>query len=101
MTEFSLRVIDIIKAIPRGRVASYGQIAAAAGNPGGARQVSRLLHSSSEKYDLPWHRVVNSAGCISLKGEGAVIQKGLLESEGIVFNSNDKIDMEEFGFMSI
>ena len=75
MTVFSEHVIDIIKAIPPGKVASYGQIAMLAGNPRGARQVSRLLHSSSEKYSLPWHRVVSSTGKISLQGSGGSYSK--------------------------
>ncbi|MDC7124440.1 MAG: MGMT family protein [Spirochaetales bacterium] len=91
MTAFSERVIKIIKAIPPGQVASYGQIAAMAGNPKAARQVARLLHSSSEKQDLPWHRVVNREGKISLQGEGAVIQRGLLEAEGIEFDLDGKV----------
>ena len=96
VTEFSNRVIEIIKAIPAGRVASYGQIAAMAGNPRGARQVSRLLYSSSEKYDLPWHRVINSTGGISLKGEHAIIQRGLLEAEGIEFRLNGSVDLKKY-----
>ena len=97
MTEFSQRVIDIIKAVPAGRVASYGRIAEIAGNPRAARQVSRLLHSSSEKYNLPWHRVIGSNGTISLKGEGALIQRGLLESEGIEFGLSGNVDFGKYG----
>ena len=96
MTEFSERVIKIIKAIPLGKVASYVRIAEIAGNPRGARQVSRLLHSSSEKHDLPWHRVIGSGGTISLKGEGAIIQRGLLESEGVEFGLSGRVDMKEY-----
>lgn len=98
MTGFSERVLMIISSISRGKVASYGQIASEAGNPSGARQVSRLLHSASDKYGLPWHRVVNSSGGISLKGEGAIIQKELLEKEGIVFSKTNRIDMKKFGY---
>ena len=90
---FTERVKDIIKKIPRGRVATYGQIAAYAGNPRGARQVVRILHSSSGKDRLPWHRVVNREGRIALRpGTGYEIQKGLLMNEGIKFDKNDKID---------
>ena len=96
MTEFSERVINIIKAIPAGRVASYSRIAEIAGNPRAARQVSRLLHSSSEKHNLPWHRVIGSAGTISLRGEGALIQRGLLESEGIEFGLSGSVDMSRY-----
>lgn len=93
MTEFSQHVIDIINSIPSGRVASYGKIAAIAGNPRASRQVSRLLHSSSGKYNLPWHRVINSTGQISLVGNEGFIQRRLLESEGIEFGISGKIDM--------
>jgi methylated-DNA-protein-cysteine methyltransferase-like protein len=96
-SSFTERVKDIIKKIPRGRVATYGQIAAYAGNPRGARQVVRILHSSSGKGRLPWHRVVNREGRIALKpGSGYEIQKGLLLNEGIKFGKNDKIDFDRY-----
>ena len=81
---FSKRVIEIIQKIPAGKIATYGQIATLAGNNKAARQISRILHSSSDKYDLPWHRVINSKGKISMKsGDGLEMQKAMLESEGI------------------
>jgi methylated-DNA-protein-cysteine methyltransferase-like protein len=81
--EFTKRVIQIIKSIPPGQVMTYGDIALMAGNPKAARQVSRLLHSLSEKHDLPWHRVVNKSKKISLSGTAGEIQKKLLEDEGV------------------
>ena len=94
---FHQRVIDIIKSIPKGKVATYGQIAALAGNPRGARVVVRVLHSSSGKENLPWHRVINSKGSISLKpGTGYEVQKALLKKEGIVFKEDDSIDLKSF-----
>ncbi len=91
------RCIEIIRNIPRGKVATYGQIAALAGNPRGARQVSRILHSSSEKEGLPWHRVINSKGGISLeRGRGYELQKTLLEQEGVEFNAKDLIDLKKY-----
>jgi methylated-DNA-protein-cysteine methyltransferase-like protein len=96
-TTFHQRVIEIIKQIPRGKVATYGQIAVYAGSPRAARQVVRTLHSSSRKEDLPWHRVVNSQGRISLKpGQGYEIQKTLLMKEGVVFDLQDNIDFDHF-----
>lgn len=83
MTEFTEQVIDIIQSIPKGYVMTYGQIAAYADNPRGARQVSRILHSMSDKYQLPWWRVINSKGTISLTGEGGYIQGERLSQEGI------------------
>ncbi|HPR39140.1 MAG TPA: MGMT family protein [Spirochaetota bacterium] len=95
--EFTNRVIEIIKSIPRGRVLTYGIVAAMAGNPRGARQVSRILHSSSRKHGLPWYRVINSRGTISLpRGKGYEKQRELLLSEGIIFSDKDKIDLSIF-----
>jgi methylated-DNA-protein-cysteine methyltransferase related protein len=92
MTE---EIIEIIKSIPRGKVATYGQIARLAGYPNGARQVVRILHTCSEKYDLPWHRVINIKGEIALSiYNGADEQKALLENEGITFLNEYKVDMQ-------
>lgn len=83
-SEISKRIIEIIKAIPYGTVASYSQIASQAGLPNGARQVARLLHSSSQKHELPWHRVVKADGTIALpEGGGAELQRELLRQEGV------------------
>ncbi len=93
----SQRIKDVIKKIPGGRVATYGQIAAMAGNPLAARQVVRILHSSSKRERLPWHRVVNSKGMISLQpGFGYEEQKALLTKEGVAFDEKDTIDFERF-----
>ncbi|MCK4329853.1 MGMT family protein [candidate division WOR-3 bacterium] len=90
-------VIDIIKGIPEGKIATYGQIAAYAGNHMAARQVAYILHSSFRKENLPWHRVINSKGCISLKHHhGYELQKKLLKEEGIIFDENDCIDLNRF-----
>jgi methylated-DNA-protein-cysteine methyltransferase-like protein len=91
------RVKDIIKKIPRGRIATYGQIAACAGNPRAARLVIWVLNSSSQKDKLPWHRVINGKGMISLKpGHGYEIQKAMLIKEGIKFDDKDTIDFDRF-----
>ena len=93
MNLFTERVIRIIKGIPGGQVMTYGQVAAAAGSPRGARQVVRVLHSMSEKYKLPWHRVINAQGEISFT---AGDQREMLESEGIDFGRNGKVDLTEY-----
>jgi methylated-DNA-protein-cysteine methyltransferase-like protein len=67
-----------------------------AGDPRGARQVVRVLTTQWKKYDLPWHRVINSKGTISLTGEGYRIQKQLLEKEGVEFDEKDKVDFSRF-----
>lgn len=90
-------VIEIIKNIPPGGVATYGEIADYAGNRRAARQVSYILNSSWEKHNLPWHRVVNAKGSISLrKSHGYELQKKLLKKEGIKFDKDDKIDLKKF-----
>ncbi len=97
------QAVNIIRNIPEGRVLTYGMVAALAGKPRGARQISRILHSMSKKYDLPWHRIVNSKGKISLKqSRGYELQKALLESEGIKFSKTDTIDLKLYSWnMSI
>ncbi|WP_430791274.1 MGMT family protein [Virgibacillus flavescens] len=95
MKPFTANVIEIIKQIPEGKVMTYGQVAKVAGSPRGARQVVRILHSMSKKYDLPWHRIVNSKGQIALKSdEGVWTQKSLLEDEGIHVTENGRINLE-------
>jgi methylated-DNA-protein-cysteine methyltransferase-like protein len=89
MERFSARVISLIAQIPPGKVMTYGQIAAVAGNPRGARQVSRILHSCSEKYSLPWHRVINARFQVSLPGEE---QTARLQAEGLIFDGRGRVD---------
>lgn len=94
---FTQRVIIAIKYVPRGKVATYGLIALVAGNPRGARQVAWTLHSVTEKEKLPWHRLINSQGKISLpKGGGYETQKELLIEEGVTFDRQDRIDLDRF-----
>ncbi len=94
---FSENVIAIIKGIPKGKVISYGQIAAIAGNHRAARQVASILKKNSENQNLPWHRVVNSKRSISLTPSmGGTIQKELLISEGIEFTKKGTIIEKEF-----
>jgi len=92
--QFEDKVKDLIKAIPSGKVATYAQIAALAGNYRAARQVARVLHSSSEKAGLPWHRVINSLGGISLKpGRGFEEQRRLLKGEGVGVDRWGRVDL--------
>ncbi|MFW9819471.1 MAG: MGMT family protein [Candidatus Thorarchaeota archaeon] len=96
-SEFTEQVIHIIQSIPKGTVLTYGYIAKLAGNPRAARQVSWVLHSSSKKYNLPWHRVISSNGKISLKSEeDRQYQKSLLEQEGIKVLDGFKVDLEKY-----
>ena len=99
-TEFTQRVLNIIKSISRGKVMTYGLIAKAAGSPRAARQVVRILHSLSQKEKLPWHRVVNREGKIVLKSkEGDEIQKALLLKEKIKFDLSGKIELEKYQYI--
>jgi methylated-DNA-protein-cysteine methyltransferase-like protein len=96
-SEFTEKIIHIIKSIPKGRVLTYGFIAKLAGNPRAARQVSWILHSSSKKHNLPWHRVISSTGKISLKAlEDRQYQKNLLEQEGIKVLDGFKVDLKTY-----
>ena len=95
--DFEDRVKKTITAIPRGKVATYAQIAALAGNYRAARQVVRVLHASSAKDRLPWHRIINSRGGISLKrGRGFEEQKRLLLEEGICIDRSGRLNLEEY-----
>lgn len=97
MTDFTNKVIRIIQAIPYGKVMTYGQIAKVAGSPRAARQVVRILHSMSEKYQLPWHRVINSKGEIGFRDEELfTTQKVLLESEGIKFITERSLPLKHY-----
>ncbi|TDR17473.1 MGMT family protein [Marinicella litoralis] len=98
MQDFTLKIIQNIAAIPVGKVATYGQIAAMAGNHRAARQVSRVLHTCSSKYQLPWHRVIGASGKISIPKDQSAYQrqKKKLESEGIEFGLSDTIDLTQF-----
>jgi methylated-DNA-protein-cysteine methyltransferase-like protein len=94
---FTRRVTKVVAAIPEGKVLTYGGVAAAAGNPRGARVVTWVLHSSASKEGLPWHRVINSKGEISLKpGYGYELQRQLLESEGIEFGIGGRVDLSTY-----
>jgi methylated-DNA-protein-cysteine methyltransferase-like protein len=93
---FSEKVVRIVKSIPAGKVATYGQIALMAGSPSSARQVVRLLHALSDKENLPWHRVINSRGTISLTGQGYELQRAMLESEGVELGLGGRIDLAVF-----
>lgn len=83
------RVVRCIRALPAGKVSSYGAIARAAGWPGAARQVVRILQ---QVPGLPWHRVVGSGGAIKLGGEGAAEQRFRLRMEGVTFRGA-RVDM--------
>lgn len=97
MQPFTAEVVRILKSIPEGRVVTYGQVARMAGSPRAARQVVRVLHTMSENYGLPWHRVVNAKGEIAVPDdESRELQRMFLESENVVFLSDGRVDLEQF-----
>lgn len=92
---------DVVRRIPRGRVATYGQVAALAGLPGRARQVGYALAALPDDADVPWHRVVNARGEISRRTEGTApgaIQRALLEAERVAFDPAGRINLDRFGW---
>jgi len=92
-------IVRAVKAIPRGKVASYGQVAALAGLPRRARLVGRVLANLPPDSKVPWHRVVNARGEISLEGESAARQRRLLTAEGVVFSERGRIDLRRHGIV--
>ncbi len=94
---FTRKVKAAVRAVPRGRVATYGQIAALAGRYRAARGVAWVLHSSPEAERLPWHRVINAKGGISLApGKGFEVQKKRLEAEGVAVSRRGLVDLKRF-----
>jgi methylated-DNA-protein-cysteine methyltransferase-like protein len=90
------RIHDVVARIPRGRVATYGQIARIARLPGQARLVGYALHALPAGTRLPWQRVVNSKGEISVGGESGARQRQLLEAEGVRFDERGRIELSAF-----
>ena len=92
------KIYEVVKSIPKGKVATYDQVALLAGNPRWARVVGYALHVNPYPGIIPCHRVVNREGGVApgfaFGGEG--IQRQLLESEGIVFEPNGRIDLEKY-----
>jgi methylated-DNA-protein-cysteine methyltransferase-like protein len=94
------RIYAIVRRIPRGRVATYGQVARLAGLPGRARQVGYAMHALPPGSGVPWHRVVNALGAVSRRRvPGAdLTQRVLLEQEGIRFDPRGRIALELHGW---
>jgi methylated-DNA-protein-cysteine methyltransferase-like protein len=92
------RIYAIVRRIPRGRVATYGQVAALAGLRGHARQVGYALHTLSGATNVPWHRVINARGEISHRSRfgGELRQRQMLEAEGVEFDWRGRIRMGRY-----
>ena len=87
------RIYAVIRRIPRGRVATYGQVARLAGLANGARQVGYALHALPDHTAVPWHRVVNVRGASSLRGGADVTQRLLLRREGVPADATGRVDL--------
>lgn len=92
------RFYEIIRQIPAGKVATYGQIATLAGLPGSARQVGYALNALPEELDIPWQRVINAKGQISPRANPVFeqIQRQILESEGIHFDPKGRVALQKY-----
>lgn len=92
------KIYEAVKQIPRGRVASYGQVAAMAGNRGWARAVGNALHRNPNPESIPCYRVVNSRGEVSraFAFGGGNRQRELLEADGVEFDKNGRVIMEKY-----
>jgi methylated-DNA-protein-cysteine methyltransferase-like protein len=90
------RIRAVVSRVPRGRVATYGQIARLAGLPGQARLVGYALHALPKGTLVPWHRVINSRGEISTPAGSDTMQRRLLESEGVRFGPKGRVDLDAF-----
>lgn len=95
------RIYAVVKRIPRGRVATYGQVARLAGLPGHARQVGYAMAALRDGMRVPWQRVINAQGMVSARraGPGAgVRQRQLLEREGVTFDPRGRVPFDRYGW---
>ena len=95
------RIYAVVRRIPKGRVATYGQVAALAGLPRQARLAGYALHALPDHSRLPWHRVINAEGRISLGrgiAGGGLAQRFRLEAEGVVFDATGRVKLTRFGW---
>jgi methylated-DNA-protein-cysteine methyltransferase related protein len=95
------RIYAQVRKVPRGKVATYGQIASLAGLDGQARQVGYAMAALPTRSAIPWHRVINAQGRVSMRSEGpggSIIQQQLLEREGVVFDGGGRVALARFGW---
>jgi methylated-DNA-protein-cysteine methyltransferase-like protein len=92
------RIFEVVSRIPRGRVATYGQVAELAGIPGQPRRTGYALSALPSGSGIPWHRVINAQGKISFPPQSKhyKLQRRLLKQEGVVFDKSARINMERF-----
>jgi methylated-DNA-protein-cysteine methyltransferase-like protein len=92
------RIYTVVRRIPRGRVATYGQIARLAGLPGHPRQVGYALHAMATERSVPWHRVINARGEVSRRSRPGSdeAQRQFLEREGVMFDARARVDLVRY-----
>jgi methylated-DNA-[protein]-cysteine S-methyltransferase len=95
-TAFTARVLTVVRRIPRGRVATYGDVARAAGAPGAARAVGNVMRTCG-RPDVPCHRVIAAGGKLGGYGGSEAVKKGLLIGEGVIVRGS-RISMKTFGW---
>lgn len=101
MKNFKDKLFLAVKTIPKGKVMSYGAVAASLGKPRSARAVGWTLHTLDGTEAIPWWRVVNAAGYLSIRGNtvsSKSLQKKFLEKEGVIVSNDFKLDMEKYSF---
>ena len=93
------RIYEVVKSIPKGKVATYGQVALLAGNPRWARVVGYALHNNPSPSSIPCHRVVHREGRVAPNYAfgGGEVQRQLLEAEGVVFDKDGRVDLKKYG----
>ncbi|MCB1043897.1 MAG: methylated-DNA--[protein]-cysteine S-methyltransferase [Acidobacteria bacterium] len=98
--EWNESVWAMVRMVPFGHVASYGQIAALLGQPRKARHVAKALGETPAGLEVPWYRIVNHKGFIALadRSEAALVQKARLEAEGVVVSGEGRINLRQFGW---
>lgn len=102
---FFKEVYKLVKKVPKGKVTSYGRIAALLGKPRAARAVGYALNalSKTQEQTVPWQRVINSQGKISFRGDTgrSILQKKILEKEGIKFSASETVDLDLYGWPNL
>ncbi|MFZ5915543.1 MAG: MGMT family protein [Chloroflexota bacterium] len=103
MSRFFEQVYRVVRCIPPGQVASYGQVAAMLGNPHAARTVGWAMHALPEDSDVPWQRVINAQGRVSTAAQDRddSLQRQLLEAEGVVFGPDGRVNMARYRWQGL
>jgi methylated-DNA-protein-cysteine methyltransferase related protein len=97
---FAEAVRRVVRSVPPGQVTTYGRVAEAAGRPGAARAAGAVLRGLPDGTDVPWWRVVNRRGEITIpsSGHGDALQRALLETEGVQLSHDGRVEMDRYGW---